>query len=73
MKKEAKELLKDKKKIDCCWENIDKPKYISRAYWVCPVCGKDISLMYCLYMEAIEKGKKFTDEYHIKNKAMTNP
>ena len=52
-------LKKVEEKAECCWENIDKPKYISRAYWVCPVCGKDISLMYCLYMDAVEQGKKF--------------
>lgn len=47
---------------DCCWDNIRTPKYISRAYWVCKVCGKDVSLMYVLYVEAMENQKKLLNK-----------
>lgn len=49
---------KKKPKPDCCWDNIDNPKHVSRATWVCPVCGKDVSLMYVMYYEAITKQTK---------------
>lgn len=34
---------------DCCWENIEKAKWVSRATWKCGICGKDVSLLYVLY------------------------
>lgn len=44
---------------DCCLNNIDKAKWISRATWICPVCGKDVSLMYVLYKMPINWKKYY--------------
>lgn len=35
-----------------CYDFIDKAKNVARATWVCPECGKDISIQYVLYYEA---------------------
>lgn len=43
---------------DCCYNNLEKAKYISRATWVCPICGKDVSLAYVLLQEAIRQGNE---------------
>ena len=37
---------------DCCRENITDAKWVSRAKWICPKCGEDVSLMYILLKEA---------------------
>ena len=47
---------------DCCIKNLDKAIYKSRAYWVCPVCGRDVSLLLILLSErgikSFQKRKK---------------
>lgn len=35
-----------------CNHDIENAKHVSRATWVCPVCGEDISLLYLLWVEA---------------------
>lgn len=41
------------KNKDCCFKNIDKAKRIGRANYVCPKCGKNVSLEWFLYNQAI--------------------
>lgn len=38
---------------DCCRANLEKAKWISRATWICPVCGKDVTISYLFLQEAI--------------------
>lgn len=35
--------------------DITKPHQIGRATWVCPVCGRDLSMQYVFYMDAVER------------------
>ncbi|MDP2682026.1 MAG: hypothetical protein Q8P28_04345 [Deltaproteobacteria bacterium] len=37
---------------DCCTDYISVAKWVSRAKWICPKCGHDVSLMYVLLAEA---------------------
>lgn len=38
------------KKCDLC--DIKNAKRIGRAHWICPICGRDISLEYLFYAQA---------------------
>ena len=38
-------------KKDCNCPYGIKPKYVSRAHWICPICGRDVSLEYVLLSE----------------------
>lgn len=40
---------------DCCLKNLPKAKRISRAKYVCPKCGIDVSLAYVLYQKALSE------------------
>ena len=42
---------------DCCYKNLDTPKRIGRANYVCPECGEDISMAVIFYEDA-----KFNDK-----------
>ena len=42
----------------CCWERIDDAKLVSRCKWICPVCSKDVSLEYVIYMESLDLDTK---------------
>lgn len=43
-------------KKECeCIKHIDKAMKKGRAHWVCSECGKDVSMMYVLYMESVNK------------------
>jgi hypothetical protein len=46
----------DIKDCDCPYNR--EPKYVSRAYWVCPICGRDVSLEYVVLQDCINKDKK---------------
>jgi len=37
-------------KLGIC--DIANAKMVSRATWICPLCGKDISLHFLFYMQA---------------------
>lgn len=39
---------------DCCTKYLEEAKWVSRATWVCPACGEDVSLMYFLYRQAVD-------------------
>ncbi len=41
------------KLIECCFKNIDKAKRIGRCNYVCIKCGRDVSLMWFFYQQAI--------------------
>ena len=36
-----------------CEHDIENAKYVSRATWVCPICGEDISYLYVLWMSFV--------------------
>lgn len=38
-----------------CPHDLEKARRVSRATWVCPLCGEDISLMVLLWQDAIER------------------
>ena len=40
---------------DCCFNNIDKAIRIGRANYICPVCKKNVSLLWFLFYLAIKK------------------
>ena len=40
---------------DCCTDTISCAKWVSRAKWICPRCGRDVSLMYVLLAEAEDR------------------
>ena len=52
-------MKKNKKQIDCCYENIEKAKYVSRAKWICPECKKDVSILVVLMKQAIKGYESF--------------
>ena len=35
-----------KEKCDCPYKR--KPKFVSRGYWICPICKRDVSLEYVM-------------------------
>jgi hypothetical protein len=42
---------------DCCYKNLDKAILKSRAYWICPICGSDVSLAYYYFWKTkVKKG-----------------
>jgi hypothetical protein len=41
-----------------CLKEIDSAKHVSRATWVCKTCGKDVSLEYVLYQEALSQSSQ---------------
>jgi len=40
-------------KNDCCWKNLEKAVYVSKTYWICPLCGSDVSRIYVMMMEEL--------------------
>jgi len=50
---------KPKKRIlDCCFKNIDKAVRKGRAFYLCPKCGRDISVMWYLYQEMLNNNEQ---------------
>jgi len=44
-------------KIDCCWQHIDEAVRKGRGWYICPKCGKDVSLIWYLYQISNKKLK----------------
>lgn len=47
---------------NCCLKNLDKAKRLGRARYICPKCGKDVSLAYLLYQEALSEMLKYNEQ-----------
>ena len=45
-------------KEDCDCPYSREPKHVGRAHWVCPECGRDVSIEYVLLYEM----KKFNHD-----------
>ncbi len=37
----------------CCHENVHKAERKGRAWYICPVCKSDVSLLWFLFQEAM--------------------
>jgi hypothetical protein len=46
----------DKENCDCPYKT--KPKHIGRAHWVCPICGRDVSLEFVILSGVEDKENK---------------
>lgn len=42
-------------KEDCKCPYYIEPQYVSRAYWICPICKRDVSLEYVILQGAKNK------------------
>lgn len=45
-----------------CEHDLDNAKHVSRAIWICPLCGEDISLLYLFWLEAQEDGDEHASQ-----------
>jgi hypothetical protein len=45
-----------------CNHDLENAVPNGRAYWLCPLCGADVSLIYVLYAEAVMRSEDIKEE-----------